>query len=286
MNPGPPATAARATHDTRFTVLGGHGFIGSQLVRRLRSLGHPCWVPDRGDGSLFERELGHVVYAVGLTADFRARPLDTVEAHVCLLRRLLAAGGFDSLTYLSSTRVYAGASSTREDAALRVEPHAASDLYKLSKLMGEALCLHCGHPGMKVARLSNIVGPGLGVHNFIGQLLDEGRRTGRVQLRTALSSAKDYLSLADVVEALTRIALSPHCGIFNVASGQGVSNAEIAHWLEREMGWPVSVAADAAAWHFANIDVTRMRRLFGLTAQPLADYFPALLRTLAPLESA
>ena len=29
---------------------------------------------------------------MGLTADFRSKPLETVEAHVCLLKRLLERG--------------------------------------------------------------------------------------------------------------------------------------------------------------------------------------------------
>jgi nucleoside-diphosphate-sugar epimerase len=278
---------APATHDARFTVLGGQGFIGSHLVRHLRARGHTCWVPDRDDPALFERELGHVVYAIGLTADFRSRPLATVEAHVCALRQVLAAGRFDTLTYLSSTRVYAGASSTREDASLRVDPQAASDLYNLSKLMGEALCLHCGHAGMKVARLSNIVGAhgrAAGKASFIDQLLEEGLRTGQVHLQTALESAKDYLSIADATDTLARIALSPHCGIFNVASGVGVTNEEIVRLLECRMGWQVSVDKHAPAWGFERIDVSRVQGLFGSEPQPFAAYFCALLRALAPVE--
>lgn len=271
-------------HDTHFTVLGGQGYIGGHLLRHLRRLGHHCWAPAKGDPAVFDRELGHVIYAIGLTADFRSRLLDTVEAHVCALRRLLAAGRFASLTYLSSTRVYAGATDTSEDAVLRVDPTAAADLYNISKLMGESLCLHCGHPAMKVARLSNVVGSHAGAHNFIGQLLDEGHRTAAVEFRTAPASRKDYLCIDDAVDALARIALSPHSGIFNVASGQGVSNAEIARLLEREMGWRISVAAGAPTWDFETIDVSKLRRLFDIQPQPFAAYFPKLLGALAPTE--
>ena len=285
--------------ERRFTVLGGRGFIGSHLVQRLRSLGHDTWVPERGDATLFERELGHVVYAIGLTSDFRARPLDTVEAHVCLLRRVLEAGRFDSLTYLSSTRVYAGATGTSEGAALRVDPNAASDLYNISKLMGESLCLHSGHPGMKVARLANIVCGGAGAsacagaghtaNTFIDQLIDEGRRTGRVVFQTSLASTKDYLGIDAATGLLARIALAPQTGIFNVASGTGVTNAEIACLIERETGWRVSVARDAPTWGFEPIDVSRVTRLFGLEplhfATSFATSFTASLRATSKTQS-
>ena len=278
-----------------FTVLGGRGFIGSHLVRHLRRQGHEVWVPERDDPALFERELGQVVYAIGLTADFRRRPLETVEAHVGVLRRVLEAASFDSLTYLSSTRVYAGAESTSEAAALRVDPNAPGDLYKLSKLMGEALCLHCGQPGMKVARLANIVGaqpapgPDSGAGNFIDALIDEGRRTGHVRLLTSLASAKDYLGIDDAVDLLARIALSAHTGIFNVASGCNMSNAEIKRLIEGQTGWPVSVAPDAPSWRFEPIDVNRVTQLFApaprLLASSFTTAFTALLRAAAAAPS-
>lgn len=259
------------------TVLGGTGFIGGQLVRRLRQAGHACFVPARDDDSIFHRPLGIVIYAIGLTADFRVRPLETVEAHVCLLRRLLEAGNFDGLTYLSSTRVYAGVGDSREEAFLRVNPNDGSDLYNLSKLMGESLCLHGGQPGLSVARLSNVVGLRRDPDMFIDQLLDEGRRTGKVVFRTSLESRKDYIALDDAVELVARIALSGSAGIYNVASGEGVSNAEIAAALETELGFEATVVPDAPTWDFTAIDVSKARRDFEFTPRTFAEYFPGYL---------
>jgi len=77
----------------RCTVLGGQGFIGRHLTRYLRGLGYEVWVPDREalDDYLKmpETTLGEVFYCIGLTADFRARPFDTVRAHVSLLADVL-----------------------------------------------------------------------------------------------------------------------------------------------------------------------------------------------------
>ena len=141
----------------RYTILGGRGFIGTRLATHLRSLGHEVWVPERDDPAMFSAPLGRVFYCIGLTADFRQRLLDTVDAHVCLLNRVLRSGNFDSLLYLSSTRVYAGAGSTHEGANLVVSPLLPGDLYNLSKLMGESVCLASGGPA-KVVRLSNVYG--------------------------------------------------------------------------------------------------------------------------------
>ena len=258
------------------TVLGASGFVGRHLVARLRADGVACDAPPRQDAGLLSRPLGHVIYAIGLTSDFRTRPLDTVEAHVCLLRNLLAHGDFDSLTYLSSTRVYSGAASTREDATLRVNPNDPSDLYNLSKLMGESLCLHGGRPA-KVARLSNLVGLRDTPDSFIDQLLEEGARDGRITLRTALESRKDYLHIDDAVSQIMAIALSEATGIFNVAHGAGVENREVAACVRDVLGYPVSVAPDAPAWAFDDIDVQRTQALVRQPPRPFSEFFPNFL---------
>ncbi|QEI07243.1 NAD(P)-dependent oxidoreductase [Pigmentiphaga aceris] len=260
----------------RVTVLGARGFVGSHLVAHLTAQGYDCHAPARG-AELGREPMGHVIYAIGLTADFRSRPLDTVEAHVCVLRQLIASGNFDSLTYLSSTRVYTGASDTSETAVLRVNPNDPSDLYNISKLMGESLCLHAGLPNIRIARLSNIVGLRPDPDIFIDQLLEEGRRSGKVVLRTALTSKKDYLYIDDAVSLLTRIALSAEHGIFNVASGEAVENGDIARFLERDMGFAVSVLPDAPEWYFAPVDVSKVRTHFGFAPVAFSEYFPRYL---------
>ncbi|WAI81961.1 MULTISPECIES: NAD-dependent epimerase/dehydratase family protein [Achromobacter] len=260
------------------TVLGATGFIGRHLVARLRTDGTPCQAPPRHDPGLMTRPLGHVIYAIGLTSDFRSRPLDTVEAHVCLLRSLLAAGNFDSLTYLSSTRVYAGSADTRESATLAVNPNDPSDLYNLSKLMGESLCLHCGRRGAKVARLSNIVGLRDTPDSFIDQLLEEGARGNGITLRTSLSSRKDYLYIDDAVSQILAIAQSEDAsGIFNVAHGASVDNREVAHWLQQALGYRCNVAPGSPEWAFAAVDVSRIQALCGVAPRAFSDYFPNFL---------
>jgi nucleoside-diphosphate-sugar epimerase len=219
-----------------------------------------------------------VVYAIGLTADFRTRPLETVEAHVCVLRRLLAEARFDSLTYLSSTRVYAGGTDTVEDATLRVNPNNPSDLYNLSKLTGEALCLHAGRSGMKVARLSNVVGLRRDPDTFIDQLMREARGSGRAVLRSQASDRKDYIALADAVSLLTRIALAPVAGIFNVASGEAVTNATVARLLDEVLGITVQQQPDAPSWDFEPIDTARVRHAFGFQPRQFESFFTEFLQ--------
>lgn len=213
----------------RCTVLGGQGYIGQNLVAYLRTQGWDCFVPVRGDASIFSDDLGVVFYCVGLTADFRTRPLDTVEAHVVLLQKVLREASFDKLIYLSSTRVYLGAHDTHEDQPLFVQPGNPDDLYKLSKLMGESLTLHSGRPGV-VVRLSNVVGGNAGNANtFVYSLLNDARK-GRILLRSDPQTAKDYIHIDDAVALLQRIAHGNKQQTYNFASGVQIAHAQ---WLQR-----------------------------------------------------
>ena len=92
-----------------FTVLGADGFLGRVVVRHLRAAGHNVLAAGRDQGIPFHRPLGTAIYCIGLTSDFRVRPLDSARAHVSVLVDCLENAEFDSLLYLSSTRIYAGA---------------------------------------------------------------------------------------------------------------------------------------------------------------------------------
>ncbi|WP_228856685.1 NAD-dependent epimerase/dehydratase family protein [Desulfomarina profundi] len=162
-----------------FTVYGSTGIIGSHVTRYLEKNGFSVNTPDRDEVLSFSTPLGHVLYCIGVTADFRNRPIDTVQAHVCVLSEILRRGDFTSLLYLSSTRIYSGADSGREDARFSLDPSDPSDLYNLSKLMGESLCLQCGRKGVKIARLSNVVGDGTRVSRILYRLSCAMQKKGR-----------------------------------------------------------------------------------------------------------
>ncbi len=265
---------------TYFTVLGAGGFIGSQLAASLKAdEGADVYAPLRQDGTdifseILERDLGHVFYCIGLTANFRSRPFETVEAHVCLLKRLLERGRFQSLTYLSSTRVYEDAATTHESTILQVLPSNPGHLYNLSKLMGESLCLTSGRKA-KVIRLSNVFGNAMPPQIFISQVLEEAANTGQVSFLTAPQSVKDYVSIKDVVGWLPQIALHGMHSIYNIASGENISNADIASWLEQK-GVKVSFMADAQTWSFRTIDTSRLKQEFGGPQSSLPGEFSHL----------
>lgn len=263
-----------------FTVLGAAGFVGQALATWLRDRGHVVHTPERqlSPSALASSLCGHVVYCIGLTADFRTRPWDTVDAHVGVLRRLLAEGDFTSLTYLSSTRVYLGSKTGRVDVPLTVQPEAPDQLYNLSKLMGESLC-HCANRPerpVRVVRLSNVVGDDLESDNFISALLRDALGSGIIHLNSSLDSAKDYISLADVTMMLERIAAFGKDRCYNLASGQQTQNSDIVQVITRLTGALVSVDEHAPQLNFPAIDISRLREEFGFQPRSPLDTLAAV----------
>jgi nucleoside-diphosphate-sugar epimerase len=271
------------------TVLGSNGFIGKELVKSLRDAGAVVHAPERHEVAALganrkDRNFGHVFYCIGLTANFRTRPFDTVQAHVCILREFLENARFETFTYLSSTRVYEGANSTSEMADLKVSPGDPGHLYNLSKLMGESLC-HARRAHAKVVRLSNVYGAAMPQQNFLSQVLRESRESGRVQFLTAPSSSKDYVNIRDVVRWLPLIATQGKHSVYNVATGQNTSNSRIGELLEQR-GVGVGFSTEAPEWSFPLIDTRRLSEEFGPPTSSLAEDFDYLYSQLEPMQPA
>lgn len=257
------------------TVLGGRGFIGRQLASALHARGIQCWLPERGNPEIFKRPLGCVYYCIGLTADFRKHPYDTVDAHVGVLRQVLELADFDRLVYLSSTRVYAGCLVAKEDQALTVVPYRPDDLYNLSKLMGESLALASGR-NCRVARLSNVIGPNMGQTNFLGALLAEARQLGAIHFQTDLRSEKDYVWIDDAVNGLIAVAEKGQCSIYNIAGSANVCHEAIANLLAAK-GISISVEDQAPVVTFPAISIEKLVTETGFRPAPVMPKLTAWL---------
>jgi nucleoside-diphosphate-sugar epimerase len=253
----------------RCSVLGAGGFIGRHLTESLRRAGHEVQTPSE----YFGADLGHVFYCIGVTADFRTRPFDTMRAHVSLLAEVLERARFDSLVYLSSTRVYARCQSGREDQPITVDVADPSDLYNLSKLAGEALC----RGRAKVARLSNVVGENPESQDFLYSLI-RAARAGRIELQSDLSSEKDYVSIDDVVAALPGISLATDW-LFNLGGGRNLSHREIVERLVALTGCEVVVRDQAPLHKFPAIDIGRARAQLDYNPSPVLELLPRLVES-------
>ena len=264
---------------TSFTVLGAGGFVGRHLTAHLQAQGHDVAAPSRDTSTLHGKNLGHVIYCIGLTGNFRQQPFDTIEAHVGVLSALLQNTVFDSWLYLSSTRVYGGLDvedTASEESMLPAKP-SADALYDYSKLLGESLCLTVDHPAMRVARLSNVYGIGQSPHTFLGSLTKDLKETGAATILDNPASSKDYVSIDDVVPLLEKIALSGKQKIYNVASGTQTRCdmlAEAIHALGYDIGFAETAPPPRA---FPKIDIARIANEFDFSPRLIQDDLPFLL---------
>ncbi len=259
----------------RFTVFGAAGYIGSTLVNKLQSAEREVIAITRENIATTPNDLGHAIYAIGLTSDFRSRPLETIEAHVNLLANLISRRTFRSFTYLSSTRLYKCETSTDELISISASPRESDDIYTLSKLLGEALLLRLTPDRGRICRLSNVYGGNDQSANFLTCVIAEARTEGDVVITQAAASEKDYIHIEDACRAILAIALRGTEPIYNVATGQNTSHQQIADRLKSH-GIAVNFRTGQAV-RFKPINVDRLRKLMDWNPRRLIDDLPSLL---------
>lgn len=263
------------------TIIGATGFVGRRLQARLAADGWDTFAPDKGDTSLFGRDMGIVFYCAGLTADFDRRPFDTIEAHASLVSALVRAGRFEQLIYLSSTRLYDGLSAASVDEATRLafDPADPRRTYDLSKALGENIVLTRAEGRGAVARLGNVYDWELESPGFLSECLIEAARTHELNLVSSPHVTRDYIHLDDVVSGLVAMAEKDARGVVNVASGELTANGEIANQF-LQAGWRVTFSGDASPAVPPRAEIARLRAL-GVTPAPVKEVVRRYLQRLA-----
>jgi len=270
----------------KFTLVGASGFIGGALAARLRAHGHEVFAPRRGSRGLLDRALGHLIYAAGVTGDFRTRPFDTLRAHTTLLAELLENSDFSSLLYLSSARIYRHAEHGGEDAAIFLHSEDPEDLYDLTKMTGEALCHASNRTRVRVVRLTNVVGADFHSRNFLFDLIRAACDTGRIELRSDPDSAKDYVLLDDVLEMLPRIALEGREVCYNLGGGRNLRHADLLAPILDITGARLNVREGAPRIAAPVVDIGRVRDEFSFLPAQVLPRIPELVRQYRKLNHA
>jgi nucleoside-diphosphate-sugar epimerase len=264
----------------RGTIVGASGFVGRRLQARLAAEGWELFVPSKGDPALLARDLGTVFYCAGLTANYDRRPFDTVEAHVTLVNEVARAGRFERLIYLSSTRLYDGQAKAEvgEDEPLVFDPADPRRVYDLSKALGENLTLARSGGRGAVARLANVYDWQAGAPGFLSEWLIRARSERALTLQSSPHIRRDYIHLDDVVAALVAMADGEPAGIVNLASGERVSNGEIAEVFQ-EAGWEIVFTGTADPPSPPNARAAKLRAL-GVSPRPVKDVVRSYLEGL------
>jgi nucleoside-diphosphate-sugar epimerase len=263
-----------------YTIIGGSGFIGSNLIAFLKERGIECYAPKKGDDSVFEKNLGRVIYCAGLTSDFRHRPYETVEAHVSLLNKYLQFAKFDSFLYLSSTRVYYHSAVANENSIIPTSPENPEDIFNISKLLGESLCVNCKKPLVRIARISNVIGEDLMSENFIFSILRDAFEKKHVELHSTLESSKDYISIDDVIKLLFQISTKGTQLIYNVASGKNTTNSNIIKLILSATDATLTFVDNPNEIIFPEINIGKIQNEFNFKPDPIEKTIHKLIEKI------
>lgn len=263
---------SRAARDT-YLVTGSRGFLAGALAAELRrrhprsrlvlvdhkpQRGHLAW--DLGDAREASRLIRRfrpkvVFHLAGCKPSSGRRAL--WAAHVRTTRNLLEA--VRSLPVPGGTAVLVAGSSAeygrppagvlRESAPARpVSPYGAS------KLRQTETALAYGRRGLKVfvARIFNVMGPGMPPHLSLGSFASQIARIERGRqepvLRTgSLSARRDYIDARDLARALVDIVKKGRSGeVYNVCSGRARPMSALLSALASFSTRDVRISSDAA----------------------------------------
>jgi nucleoside-diphosphate-sugar epimerase len=260
------------------TILGASGFIGSHLVNVLRQRGVKYYAPNRNE-DLTGKELGDVIFCIGLTSDAKYKPHETIDAQVIKLQELILNSKYNSILYCSSTRVYIhNKDITDEDTLIGVDVNDSFELFNLTKLLSESL-LKNTVKNYKIVRLSNVIGNDFASENFITSIIKDAISYKKVELRTTPDSSKDYIFIGDAVNLIIQIALSPDAkGVYNVASGFNTNNENILNIISKHTDAEIIYSEFAERIVFKQIDTSKIKNKFNFKpTKNIVDLLPEMI---------
>jgi len=289
----------------RVLVTGGAGFVGARLRARLSAEGVEVHAPpqselDVADGAALRAAVARVrphavahLAALSFVPAAEADPAAAFRVNFLGVRAVLEALRGEApaarALIVSSAAVY-GSSARRFDESAPLRPEGA---YARSKAAADLLAGRYAELGLNVvrARPFNHTGAGRPAHfvesSLARQLAAAERAAQRAETSAPLrignpDSMRDILHVEDVVEAYWRL-LQPSTppGVYNIASGRGVSIRELLELLLARTALRPRMETERGRWRPADALVGDARRLRDATGwQPQRSLPDALAELL------
>jgi len=292
--------------DTVF-VTGATGFLGSHLVKCLEQRGAAISILARRPPERLAKEVPRLNVVHGdLSHAFSVSDASTVfhlaaQAHVghalddptqtfetntagtiTVLEAVRRSQSVENFIFVSTAHVYGTPRYLPID---EEHPVHAQEPYAASKLAAEAfISAYSTAYGMPtvIARLFNTYGPRQHPDFVVPSIIRQALTHDSLTLGN-LTPTRDFTYVADVVEALLRLADAGE-GIYNVASGVEVSIEALVTHVAQLLDKPITVASQRTQRRSAAIEIDRMwadiSRLKALGWQPYVGLNEGLTRTI------
>ncbi len=228
-------------------LLGGTGFIGSALARRLEQEKRTAHILGRHDAEQLEKLLpqcGTVIHLAsattpGSSASHPNQELGNLALTLRLLELMKAQPEAHLIFFSSCGTVYGNPNRlpVTEDT-----PMAPLSNHGAGKASQEAFCQAfraCGH-AVTILRPSNAYGPGQTMRHGFGlvrTMLECVRDGAPLEIWGDGENIRDFIYIDDIVEACMRfIDLPQDSGTYNLGSGVGYSINQVRHIVEAMCG--------------------------------------------------
>jgi nucleoside-diphosphate-sugar epimerase len=239
----------------RVLVTGASGFIGRHLVARLRAAGHDVIEARRVSGDIADAATWKQFPPAGAVVHLAAKSFVPESwEHPGLFLRTNLGGTVEALEYcrahgaplvFPSSYMYGDArrQPIAEGAAL-----VAKNPYALSKKLAEEACeFYADRFGLAITILRpfNIYGPGQS-EAFLVPTIVKQITTGRAIRVRDLEPRRDYIYVADVVDAMIKALSAPPRGlsVLNIGSGTSHSVAELIRIIQDVWGTNLPVFSE------------------------------------------
>lgn len=263
----------------QYTLIGGNGFIGSEIYKYLTERNCKVFVPRKNDTVIFEKDLGTVIYCAG-HGDCLNNPSKVFDSNSSYLMKIIDKAMFSRMIYISSTRVYMGSEdkSVNEDSDLVIIKNDKRRLFNLTKLLSEELCFS-SNKDIIVVRPSNVYGLAIKSPLFLPSITRDAINNGVVNMYVTPKYRKDYVSVYDVAKIIYEISIREKLksNIYNIASGENTSAGEIADILHKETMCDVvwnSVDSDEV---FPITDISKIKLEFNFIPSKVSDDLKSMI---------
>ena len=240
------------TKRKRVLVTGSKGFIGSNLVQRLKHLGYYVqeWTQDvRTINSLSEpNETVFHLAAITSQKRFKSEPYRCFDVNVqgtlAVLEYCKSVGS--KCVYASTSGVYAENKSIQVNEENETSPESN---YAISKWIGEELCQIEGDQGnvtSVILRLFNVYGPRQKQPFIIPYITDSLHNGTNIMIETP-NAVRDFVHVSDVVDSFVKADNSnpSGCQIYNVGSGIPTTILDLARLCEKISGRSGNISTTA-----------------------------------------